>query len=71
MFLFYLTQWKDGDWIIDAVALGFTQWDDEVEDLDAGNSDEVPVIRHVQPPPVEGRRPDPQCVLCSLARASP
>ncbi|MEK7546030.1 MAG: hypothetical protein AAB554_03040 [Patescibacteria group bacterium] len=31
---------KGGDWISDATALGFTAWDDEVEDLDAGNSDE-------------------------------
>jgi len=31
---------KNGDWIIDATTLGFSGWDDEVEDLDAGNSDE-------------------------------
>jgi hypothetical protein len=31
---------KNGDWIVDSVALGFSQWDDEVEDLDAGGSDE-------------------------------
>jgi hypothetical protein len=27
-------------WVQDPVALGFCWWDDEVEDLDAGNSDE-------------------------------
>jgi hypothetical protein len=31
---------KDGDWVTENTALGFSQWDDEVEDLDAGNSDE-------------------------------
>ncbi len=31
---------KGGDWIIDETALGFVAWDDEVEDLDTGNSDE-------------------------------
>lgn len=31
---------KNGDWIIDAVALGFAEWDAEVEDLDDGYSDE-------------------------------
>jgi hypothetical protein len=28
------------DWIVDPCNLGFSQWDDEVEDLDAGDSDE-------------------------------
>ena len=28
------------DWITDSCALGFCSWDDEVTDLDAGNSDE-------------------------------
>lgn len=31
---------KSDDWICDATALGFSGWDDEVEDLDAGDSDE-------------------------------
>jgi len=31
---------KGGDSVMEITALGFSQWDDEVEDLDAGNSDE-------------------------------
>ena len=31
---------KDGDWIVDDTSLGFSSWDEEVADLDAGNSDE-------------------------------
>jgi hypothetical protein len=31
---------KDGDGIVENVALGFMGWDDEVEDLDNGQSDE-------------------------------
>ncbi|HSI21092.1 MAG TPA: hypothetical protein VLA04_05340 [Verrucomicrobiae bacterium] len=31
---------KNGDWIVDSTALGFGEWDSEVVDLDAGNSDE-------------------------------
>jgi len=30
---------KNGDWITDAVALGYMDWDNEVEDLDNGSSD--------------------------------
>lgn len=31
---------KNGDWVTESTALGFSQWDGEVEDLDAGSSDE-------------------------------
>ena len=51
---------KDGDWITEATALGFSQWDEEVEDLDNGSSDEAQVLRHVLAPPLEGRRHDPR-----------
>lgn len=31
---------KDGDWITESTNLGFSSWDDEVTDLDKGQSDE-------------------------------
>lgn len=31
---------KDGDWITESTNLGLCSWDEEVEDLDAGDSDE-------------------------------
>lgn len=32
---------KNGDWICDAVTLGFSGWDEEVVDIDNGASDEA------------------------------
>lgn len=31
---------KDGEWLYENIALGFVSWDDQVEDLDNGSSDE-------------------------------